>query len=98
MTKESYLKTTLYGGYMEYSNISTIQGMAYGWKDVGFARASMMNTRNEHIKVKEWGNNITLERMVRDAKLYAAGARSGFEGAKLVRDFYPDQWWKLKVP
>ena len=85
-------KTAL-GPYMAERNLGSFPGVAYGLDQVEFARATMHQTRETLMEYKHWCRTVTVERMVRDVEAYVAGARSGFEGAQMVVDFFPDGWW-----
>ena len=78
---------------MAERNLGSFPGVAYGLDQVEFARATMHQTRETLMEYKHWCRTVTVERMVRDVEAYVAGARSGFEGAQMVVDFFPDGWW-----
>ena len=90
-SKFEWLNATLFSGYMRDNKLTNLQGVAYGWGDVEFARKTLGRARAEQYRVKAWGLG-TVARFARDARRWAAGQRSGFEGAKNTSDFYPTGW------
>jgi len=96
LNKAEWLMTTLYAGYLADNNLSNMLGIAYGnsTSELEYAERTMSGTREELIRVREWGEKVSVPRMTRDVMRYVvSGARSGFEGALLVRDMYPPGWW-----
>jgi len=96
-TKAEWLGTTLYAGYLADNNLSNMLGIAYGasTSELAYAERTMSGAREELFRVREWGEKVTVPRMIRDIESYIVrGARSGFEGAVLVRDMYPHKWWQ----
>ena len=97
LSEKAFWKTTLYAGYLEDNNLSTMQGVAYGnsHEQIEHARRTLPGAREEMFRVREWGEQVSMPRFIRDVIRYTVGkARSGFEGGLLVEDFYPSRWWK----
>jgi len=95
-SKSRYWSKSALGPYLAESNLEAPPGIAYGsgLDEIERARATMHLSRESLLAFKHWGQTVAVERMVRDVGQYATGARSGFEGALLVREVYPDRWWR----
>ena len=79
----------MFAGYLAHYGLRDLQGVAYGWEEAEYARATMNNTREEQLRVKAWGLEVSVPRFIRDAKRFATGVRTGLEGGKLASELYP---------
>jgi len=92
VSKADWALGTFPGAFMQDQNIKNIPGVAYGWdaNEIKFAKETMHDLRPFLLRLREWGANVTLNRFTRDCYRYSLGERSHFEGARLVKDVYPE--------
>lgn len=56
----------------------------------------MSELRSFLFKVRQWGKEVTVPRLLRDCYRYGIGERKNFEGALLVRQAYNTSYWEAK--
>ena len=99
MTKQQWLMSTMFGGYIEHTGLQDWPGIAYGWdaSEIKHAERTKHLVREILFQVKEFSHSVTVPRFVRDAKRAARGAYGSFEGAMTVSELYPVGWYEHQV-
>ena len=101
LTKLEWILSTAFGPYIrETGRYDLMNSVAYGnsSEELDLARKSLLVSRQEFFKVKEWGRS-TVQRFIDDVKVNVT--RNGqYRGRLLVKDYYPTGWsaprlWEL---
>jgi hypothetical protein len=92
LSKQDWMLGSFVGEYIR-ANGGTIPGIAYGMdpEELEYMRRTMPELRDLLFKVKAWGKEVTVPRLLRDIYRYGKGERrtDHFEGALLVGDAFP---------
>ncbi len=91
VSKAEWALGTFPGAFMQDQQIKEIPGVAYGWEEseIKYARETMHDLRPFLLRLRKWGAEVTVQRFTRDCYRYSQGEREHFEGARLVKDVYP---------
>ena len=91
VSREEWAKGYYIGAYLEDRKLPLrIPGIAYGWtkEEIEYARNTMHKLRTFLMKVKKWGEEVSVQCFVRDCERWHRGERTNFEGALLAEDLY----------